>query len=51
MQLKHRGVETRIVLEGDATPNRVDLPLLKAVARARSWAGDLVSGKVRSVSD
>ena len=51
MQLKRRGVETRIVLEGDATPNRVDLPLLKAVARARRWTGDLVSGKVRSVSD
>jgi site-specific DNA recombinase len=51
MQMKRRGVEMRIVLEGDATPNRVDLPLLKAVARARRWAGDLASGKVRSVND
>ena len=51
MQMKRRGVEMRIVLEGDSTPNPVDLPLLKAVARARRWADDLVSGKVRSVSD
>jgi hypothetical protein len=34
MQMKRRGVEMRMVLEGDSTPNRVDLPLLKAVARA-----------------
>jgi site-specific DNA recombinase len=51
MQMKRRGVEMRIVLEGDATPTRVDLPLLKAVARARRWADDLVSGKVRSVGE
>ena len=31
MQMKRRGVEMCIVLEGDSTPNRVDLPLPKAV--------------------
>jgi hypothetical protein len=36
MQMKRRGVEMCIVLQGDSTPNRVDLPLLKAVARTRS---------------
>jgi site-specific DNA recombinase len=51
MQMKRRGVEMRIVLEGDSTPNSVDLPLLKAVARARRWADELVSGKVRSVGE
>jgi hypothetical protein len=52
MQMKRRGVEMRIVLEGEYMPNRVDLPLLnKAVARARRWADDLVSGKARSVSE
>ncbi len=51
MQMKRRGVEMRIVLEGDATSNRVDLPLLKAVARARRWANELLSGKVRSVGE
>ena len=35
LQLKRRGVETRMVLAGEATPSRVELPLLKAVARAR----------------
>ncbi len=51
MQAKRRRVEMRIVLEGDSTSNRVDLPLLKAVARARRWADELVSGKVRSVHE
>jgi site-specific DNA recombinase len=51
MQMKRRGVEMRIVLEGDSNPARVDLPLLKAVARARRWANELASGKVRSVND
>ena len=37
IQMKRRGIEMRMVLEGDATPARVDLPLLKAVARARGW--------------
>ena len=27
-----------MVLAGEATPSRVELPLLKAVARARRWA-------------
>jgi len=38
LQLKRRGVETRMVLAGEATPSRVELALLKAVARARRWA-------------
>jgi hypothetical protein len=49
IQMKRRGVERRIVLQGDSTPNRVVLPLLKAVARARRWSDDLLSGRVRSV--
>jgi len=51
MQMKRRGVETRIVLQGDSNPARVDLPLLKAVARARRWTDELLSGKVRSVGE
>jgi hypothetical protein len=34
-----------------STPARVDLPLLKAVARTRRWSQDLISGRVRSVSE
>lgn len=51
MQMKRRGVEMRMVLEGGAAPARVDLPLLKAVARARRWSQDLISGRVQSVSE
>ena len=49
MQVKRRGVEMRMVLEGDSTPSRVDLPLLKAVARARRWSQDLLAGRAQSV--
>jgi len=35
MQMKRRGVEMRLVLEDNSSPSRIDLPLLKAVARAR----------------
>jgi site-specific DNA recombinase len=51
IQMKRRGVEMRMVLEGDSNPARIDLPLLKAVARARRWSDDLLSGRVRSVSE
>jgi site-specific DNA recombinase len=51
VRMKRRGVEMRMVLEGDSTPAPVDLPLLKAVARARRWSQDLISGRVRSVSE
>src|SRR5260370_14787891 len=51
MQLKRRGVEMGMVLEGDSNPTRVDLPLRKAVARARRWSDDLLSGRVRSVAE
>jgi site-specific DNA recombinase len=51
MQMKRRGVEMRLVLEGDTTPSPVDLPLLKAIARARRWSQDLIYGRVRSVGE
>ena len=51
MQVKRRGVEMRMVLEGDSTPSRVDLPLLKAVARARRWSQDLIAGRAQSVDE
>jgi site-specific DNA recombinase len=49
LEMQRRGVEMKMVLEGDKTPSRLDLPLLKAVARARRWSDDLVSGRVESV--
>jgi hypothetical protein len=51
MQLKRRGVETRLVLEGDSRPSRIDLPLFKAVARARRWSDDLISGHIGSIDE
>ena len=51
MQMKRRGVEMRMVLEGDSTPSRVDLPLLKAVARVRRWSQDLIAGRAQSVDE
>jgi site-specific DNA recombinase len=51
MQMKRRGVEMRMVLEGDSNPSRIDLPLLKAVARARRWSDDLISGRAPSVDE
>lgn len=51
MQMKRRGIEMRIVLDGDSNPAHVDLPLLKAVARARRWSDDLLSGRVQSVGE
>ena len=41
----------KMVLEGDATPARIDLPLLKAVARARRWSNELIAGTVASVDE
>ena len=49
LEMQRRGVEMKMVLEGDQTASRVDLPLLRAVARARRWSDDLVSGRVESV--
>jgi hypothetical protein len=40
-----------MVLAGEATPSRVELPLLKAVARAHRWALELISGQVNSVDE
>ncbi len=51
MHMKRRGVEMRFVLEGDSTTSRVDLPLLKAVARSRRWSQELISGRVQSVGE
>lgn len=51
IQMKRRGVETRLVLEGDSRPSRTDLPLLKAVARSRRWTDDLISGRVTSIAE
>jgi hypothetical protein len=49
MQLRQRGVETRLVIPGEAvTVSRTDIPLLRALARGYQWCGDLASGRAAS---
>jgi hypothetical protein len=45
MQIRRRGVELRLVINGGArASSKTDQSLLKAVARAHCWFDDLVSG-------
>jgi ABC-type nitrate/sulfonate/bicarbonate transport system substrate-binding protein len=42
----------RLLIQGSRTPApTVDLALLKAVARGRQWADDLLAGRVESVAE
>jgi site-specific DNA recombinase len=51
MQLKRRGVELRLIVgDHDRSAAVVDLPLLKAVARAHRWFDELSTGKARSLA-
>jgi hypothetical protein len=52
MQLKRRGVELRLIV-GDhhRSAATVDLPLLKAVARAHRWFDELSTGKASSLAE
>ena len=51
IRLKRRGIEMRMVVEGDFRRRRIDLPLLKAVARARRWSLDLLEGRIPSLGE
>jgi site-specific DNA recombinase len=51
IQIKRRGVEMRLVIEGNRAPApRVELALLKAVARAHHWSNELLSGRASSIA-
>jgi site-specific DNA recombinase len=47
--MKRRGIEMRMVLEGNCNASRFARSLIKAVARARRWSIQLLSGKVSSI--
>jgi site-specific DNA recombinase len=51
LQMRRRGVETRLVLPGEAlaTP-RTDPALLRALARGHQWFGELAAGTATSTS-
>ena len=49
MQIRRRGVETRLVIPGEAvTASRTDPALLRALARGHRGFGELVSGRASS---
>ena len=49
MEMKRRGIEMRMVLEGDCKTSRFDRPLIKAIARARRWSKQLLSRQIPSI--
>jgi site-specific DNA recombinase len=52
MTVRRRGVEMRLVIEGNRGPApRADSAFLKAVARARQWSEDLLADRARSVAE
>jgi site-specific DNA recombinase len=52
LKMKRRGVETRIIIAaGGELPRKVDPALLKAIAPARSWFEELLSGQARSLAE
>jgi site-specific DNA recombinase len=51
MQIRRRGFEMRLIIQGSRAPALlVDLALLKAIARGRQWADDLLTGRVESLA-
>src|ERR1019366_6947141 len=51
MQIRRRGFEMRLVIQGSRAPAPVaDLPLIKVIAKGRQWADDLLAGRVESVA-
>jgi site-specific DNA recombinase len=49
MEMKRRGFEMRMIIGGDYKPSRFDRPLIKAIARARRWSKQLLSGQPPSI--
>ena len=51
MQIKRRGFEMRLVIQGSRGPAPLaDLALIKAIAKGRRWTDDLLTGRVESVA-
>jgi DNA invertase Pin-like site-specific DNA recombinase len=52
ISIERRGVETRLIIEGETeTPAYRDPALIKTLARAVCWFDDLTSGRVKDFSD
>jgi len=51
MQIRRRGFEMRLIIQGSRAPAPLaDLALIKAIARGRQWADDLLAGRMASVA-
>jgi len=51
MQIRRRGFEMRLVIQDSRAPAPLaDLALIKAIARGRQWADDLLAGRAESVA-
>jgi len=50
MQMRRRGVEMRLILNSPK-PVQVDHVLLRTIVRAHQWFNDLVSGRVKNMSE
>jgi len=51
MQMKRRGVEMRLVIEGSNAPNtHADPVLIRTIARAHAWSEELLSGRTPSMA-
>jgi site-specific DNA recombinase len=51
MQIRRRGIEMRLVIQGNRAPAALaDLALIELIAKGRSWADDLLAGRVASVA-
>jgi len=51
LMMKRRGVELRLVIQNEQpSKSKVDIVLLKYIARAHQWFDELVSGEVKSLT-
>jgi site-specific DNA recombinase len=49
--MKKRGVELRLVIQNEpSSKSKVDIVLMKYIARAHQWFDELVSGEVQSLT-
>ena len=52
MMIKRRGIEMRLIIEGQRQPDRpADETLLRAIAKGKKWIEMLASGRATSVTD
>ena len=52
MQMKRRGIEMRLVIEGEySLRTNADRTLIKTIARAHAWSSELLSGCIASMAD